>query len=103
MNEGGKTEDLTIIGTVLFCSLVLTVLLQTFVVAETYNVIFILSHVICLGLLIIYIFFVSFVPIYDTRLLRLFGNIGMSATSMFSILLPPLFCFVLSYYAKVVY
>jgi magnesium-transporting ATPase (P-type) len=103
MNEGGKTEDITIIGTVLFCSLVLTVLLQTFVVAETFNAIFIGSHAICIGMLIIYIFFVSFVPIQNSLLLGLFGNIGMSANSMFSILLPPLFCFVLSYYVKVVY
>jgi hypothetical protein len=54
-------------------------------------------------MLCIYIFFVSFVPIQDARLLGIFGNIGMSGNAMMSILLPPLFCFALSYYVKAVY
>ena len=43
INSTGNTEDLVILGTVLFISLVLTVLLQTVVIAEAFNWIFILS------------------------------------------------------------
>jgi len=43
INSTGNTEDLVILGTVLFISLVLTVLGQTIIIAEAFNWIFILS------------------------------------------------------------
>ena len=43
IHSTGNTENLVILGTVLFISLVLTVLGQTIIIVEAYNWIFILS------------------------------------------------------------
>ena len=103
INSSGNTEDLVIFGTVLFISLVLTVLGQTIIIAEAFNWIFIISQAVCVGSLLIYLIVVSFLYIENTRHLELIYLIFSSPTCLISIFLPPLCIFGFSFFLKTLY
>jgi magnesium-transporting ATPase (P-type)/class 3 adenylate cyclase len=102
LNEDGKIENLEIIGTVLYVSMVLSVLTHIAVETYSYTFIYILSHVISVILLMIYLILTSFsyIPSEESSSINLYGigfQIGECPIAFIVMLVSPLSCLIYSY------
>jgi phospholipid-translocating P-type ATPase (flippase) len=98
INEDGKTDDLEMFGTVIFLSMVFTILLQTILETSTYSVAYFLSHGACVSLLIGYVFYASaYDDVSEISLLGVQKKIGNSSLPFFNIFCSSTICVAFTY------
>jgi hypothetical protein len=100
MNKDGVAEDLTIIGTVLYISVVNTVLLQTVLNTFSFSWLYIGFMVASVKLIYAYLFLVSYVPFPTEALIGIITVIFSTAPALLNIFITPLVNLLISYMYK---
>ena len=98
VNENGKTNDLEMFGTVIFISMVFTILLQIILETSTYSLAYVVSFGTCVGLLIGFIFYANyFDDVNELSLLGVKDKIGESSLPFYNIFCSSTICVVFTY------
>ena len=97
INPDGMTEDINILGTVIYITLVYSVLIQIHLSTFCYTLLYFVSQVVSIILLIIFISIISQTSAVNSELLGVGNNFSGSPISMINILITSMVCILPSY------
>jgi hypothetical protein len=90
LNEDGQTQDLTVIGSVLYISVVKTVLLQILLDTYSFSWLYLGFMVATIKLIYAFLYFINHIPISSPELMGIMEILFTTAPALFNIFLTPI-------------
>ena len=98
INADGHTEDLYLIGSVLYIAVVKAVLFKILLETYSYTVLYTIVFVVTVFCLYVYLMFISYTAMPPGDVMGLLTHIFACPAAWLNITLTPLFCFVVFYF-----